>query len=710
MRSRVLIAVLATLAGLITIPFGASARGSFDHLHPGGFTPLREKVPVNFVFVGYEPDQVKRSKFLAGLPDRYRPQVRSKMFYGLPSDLGIGYSYDYDVTYTNSAFEDRFFGTLSTLADPAPRTVYQQDYNAQATNVLNVRQNHFIDAPTVEQWLIDNAPYGVDTTQDTLFFINWWGRDDFKFHLYTKTDEPDPDTGYNFGIERESRKVIAWGGTTAADEENGVRGTHRVWFYDLSAGPESWTDNWNVDDADLDGNGERDYRMPAIWEYLTPGGDRNRRKLTGDLAKIARYVGIDLLFTTSPLYPPALTPPRMPNSINLDINTYEAWPGVDASNRYLDATLVRDEEAELLRLPTTLDRQDLALTGRAEFCFLRWVKGKICFRNRPQYPDAGANLFLYGALNRGRFTNGGGEYEATIFNYATDFDAGGGLLGYADDNWLDGTQSSVFAFVDPTIVEFGYGLSTTDDPRGRPPRGHEPPARRLRLPEEARLRPLRPLLLRVVGRRVELDHELHRPELGLQPVRPGQPLAHHRGRLPDQHQRDRCRRPGQRRRRRRHGRVARRRRRGRAGAGRVPSSRLRWRVRPRQGRLRARQARRIGRGGPRADRHAGVVRPAAGQAGRRDQRDADVRLGRQAGSAFAPRASVGPAASCVQWTGDATAPVATSCVRHDRGGGPVGELHERARRWGLGRPAGSQRVVGRDPAGPDAVHAPRAVR
>ncbi len=462
MRSRVLIAVLATLAGSIAIPFGAGARVSFDHLNPGGLTPLREKVPVNFVFVGYQPDQVKRSKFLSTLPDRYRPQIRSKRYYGLPSDMGIGYTYDYDVSYTSPAFEDRFFGTLSALADPAPRTVFQQDYNDQRTNVLNVTQNHLIDAPTVERWLIDHAPSGVDTRQNTLFFINWWGRDDFKFHLYTKTDEPDPDTGLNFGVERESRKVIAWGGTTAADEESGLggRGTNRVWFYDLSAGPESWTDNWNVDDADLDGNGERDYRMPAVWEYLTPGGDRKERKLTGDLAKIARYVGIDLLFTTSPLYTPALTPPRMPNSINLDLNTYEAWPGVDASFRYIDADLVRDEQSELLRLPTTLDRQDLELKGRAEFCFLRWVRGRICFRHRPQYPDGFANLFLYGALNRGRFTNGGGQYEATVFNYATDF-AAGGLLGYADDNWLDGTQSSVFAFVDPTIVEFGYGLSTT---------------------------------------------------------------------------------------------------------------------------------------------------------------------------------------------------------------------------------------------------------
>ena len=138
MRSRVLIAVLATLAGLMTIPSGANARGSFDHLHPGGVTPLREQVPVNFVFVGYEPDQVARAKFLAKLPERYRPQVRSKMFYGLPSDMGIGYTYDFQVTFADAAFEDQFFGALSGLADPAPLTLFQQAYNDQKSNVLDV--------------------------------------------------------------------------------------------------------------------------------------------------------------------------------------------------------------------------------------------------------------------------------------------------------------------------------------------------------------------------------------------------------------------------------------------------------------------------------------------------------------------------------------------------------------------------------------------
>ena len=35
------------------------------------------------------------------------------------------------------------------------------------------------------------------------------------------------------------------------------------------------------------------------------------------------------------------------------------------------------------------------------------------------------------------------------------------LLGFADDNWVDGTQSFVFSFVSNAVVESGYGLTTT---------------------------------------------------------------------------------------------------------------------------------------------------------------------------------------------------------------------------------------------------------
>jgi len=327
-------AMVAALAAGVAPASGASASAPrLRNLDPGGPARLSERVPVNLVFVGYGRDQVSERRVLAGLPTSYKPVVRSRLLYGVTERLGISYTYDYDVTYASSGYEDRFFSTLSRLARAAPLTELQQAYNDQEHNVLEVTDNHHIDAPTVERWLAGHPPAGVDTRQDTIFFVNWYGRPDFKFHVYTKTDEPDPDTGTNFG-ELDSRKLIAWGGTTPDDEENGLGTLRRVWFYDLSAGPESWTDNWNVDGDDVP-----DYRMPPIWEY-TKGGFRAPSALSGDLAKVARYVGLNLLFTSSPLYPPYLTPPAQPDSVNIDSNTYEGIPGFDASRQLIKPGLV----------------------------------------------------------------------------------------------------------------------------------------------------------------------------------------------------------------------------------------------------------------------------------------------------------------------------------------------------------------------------------
>jgi len=141
--------------------------------------------------------------------------------------------------------------------------------------------------------------------------------------------------GFNFGEERDSRKLIAWGGTTADDEESGLGSTERIWFHDLSAGPDSFTDNWNVDDPDLTGDRVEDYRLPPIWEYYAADGYRDESKLTGDHSKVSRYVALDLMFTSSPLYPPQFTPRLLPRRINLDVNTVEGLPGVNASRRNL---------------------------------------------------------------------------------------------------------------------------------------------------------------------------------------------------------------------------------------------------------------------------------------------------------------------------------------------------------------------------------------
>jgi hypothetical protein len=105
------------------------------------------------------------------------------------------------------------------------------------------------------------------------------GRTDFIDHVYTKFGEPDPDTGFDFGVNRDSRKIIAWGGTTADDEETGLggRGERRAWFFALSAGPEAWGGSYEITSPDIDGDGEADYRIPAAWEYAATASVRRRR-------------------------------------------------------------------------------------------------------------------------------------------------------------------------------------------------------------------------------------------------------------------------------------------------------------------------------------------------------------------------------------------------------------------------------------------------
>ena len=465
MRRRIaltlIIPLVAATVGVSAPPATAAPKPSYAYLHPGGQPRLTERVPVNVVFLGYEPAQVGKAAFLSGLPKKYEPVVRSRLFYGVTEKLGITYSYDYHVSYGSTAYENRFFGELSRLATPAPLTLFQQAYNDEATNVLDITDNHFIDAPSVEKWLALHPPTGVDTRRNTVFLINWHGRKDFKFHVYTKFGEPDPDTGYDFGVNRESRKLIAWGGTTADDEETGLGSTRRVWFHDLSAGPESWTSNFDVTNADLDGNGVEDYRMPPTWEY-TAGGYRAPAALTGDLTKITRYVALDLLMTTSPLYPVELPTAQPPRSINLDNNTYEGWAGVDASATYIKPKLLLEELSELRwRNRLDEDQQDLPYDAKAQECYLGVLSDTSC------YPDEGldafANLFLFNRANLDRALDDEGrvDYEVPMFNYAVGPGVDVPALGFADDDWTTGTQSYVFSFVSPDVVESGYGLTTT---------------------------------------------------------------------------------------------------------------------------------------------------------------------------------------------------------------------------------------------------------
>ena len=83
------------------------------------------------------------------------------------------------------------------------------------------------------------------------------------------------------------------------------------------------------------------------------------------------------------------------------------------------------------------------------------------------YPELGypsfANLFLQNTfqLRRTQDDQGRVDYELPIFNYSLPDRLGAPFLGFADDNYRDGTQSYVFNLLSDEIIESGYGLTTT---------------------------------------------------------------------------------------------------------------------------------------------------------------------------------------------------------------------------------------------------------
>lgn len=458
------------IAGLLLLaPAGLAGPPALGALQPGGVRQIEQTLDVNIVFVGYEAGtgarDINHAAFTAGLPAAYRSINRYPSYYGATQWTGLRFNFNYNIVYAPAAYEDSFFSFLSGIAAPQPLSAYQQAYNAQTAKALVVAGNHWIDPVAVEKYLAANPPAGVDTRKYTVFFINWYGRAGFKHHVYVKQNEPDPETGYNFGLSRQSRKMIAWGGTSVDDPQDGMGalGVRRIWFHDLSAGPEYWTGNWNVMTGDIDGDGVTDYRMPPVWEYgsAKPGLYRAFNNLSADLGLITRYVAIDLLFTASPLYKPAISAPKLPEKVQLDINVFQGESGVDGK-AYFNPPLIA---TNLNRLQPwnqfSVQLNDAVFTSKARDAYMGFATGKSTYGKR-LFGIGFGDLFLFSLDHLMQYIDGDPDYEVPVFNYSIPaaLDTGG-LLGFSDDNWSDGTQSFVFTFMSPVIRSLGYGSTTT---------------------------------------------------------------------------------------------------------------------------------------------------------------------------------------------------------------------------------------------------------
>ncbi len=450
-------AILFIVLSLVTSSaLAAPDGGSTAGLKPGQAQTFEQKVPIQIVFLGYDQGKINKNQMLNQLPETYAPVVRYPQFYGLPGrDIGLNFKFDYKVTFANSNLTRKFFQYLGSIGTPGDPTLFQTAYNDMANNVLDVTGPVlYIDAPSVENWLAKNIP-NMNPKGYTIVYINWYGRQDFKFHVYTKTDVADPDTGYNFGEQRASRKIIAWGGSSS-----------RLWFYDLSAGPESWTGNYDVDNEDVDGDGVADYRMPPIWEY-TQGGYHKPSALSTDLGLVARFVGINLLFTSSPLYDPMVTAPGLNGDKIVHINMMEDDPASQGTD-WINTTFVRNQLRSFepyYDWRVRLQDYDPIDAGarRSLQIFGGTLQEDDCWNS---FGTPFAQLFCYFDANRATYLPAYGptDYVAPIYAFNTTGATLGdqfGLLGFADDNWVDGTQSYVFAFDAAEYRSLGYGFSTT---------------------------------------------------------------------------------------------------------------------------------------------------------------------------------------------------------------------------------------------------------
>lgn len=454
----VLAAALVLAAGLT--PHAQSQNGSrarfgpFNGLEPGEFVVHKQRVPLEIVLVGFGNKPVKNEDIFAMLPETYQPIVRYPQFYGLNGrEMGLSFEFSHSVTRRSAAFERQFFQFLAKAGTEGPPTAFQLDYNAQVHNVLDVTGPVlFIDGPTVERWLDRHDPSSSKGYK--VYFINWYGRPDFRFHVYTKTDDPDPDTGHVFG-NRGNRAMNSWGGSSS-----------RTWFYDFSAGPEANTANWNVDDADVDGDGLDDYLIPPIWEYA-PNGYAPLAALGLDIGLLTRYVAINLLFTTSPLYDPMITAPGPGGRRVVDMTMFEDDPassGLDWINTKF-AKERWDRFQPYYKWKTGL-RDVAPIDAGAKNALDTFTLNNVTAGCWQGIGSPFAQLFCYFAENLGLYVPEykPQDYVTPVFSFNTTEEGLGAqfrLLGFADDNWVDGTQSFVFSFDADVYRAAGYGFTGT---------------------------------------------------------------------------------------------------------------------------------------------------------------------------------------------------------------------------------------------------------
>jgi hypothetical protein len=180
---------------------------------------------------------------------------------------------------------------------------------------------------------------------------------------------------------------------------------------------------------------------------------------------VTRFVGINLLFTPSPLYDPLATAPGVGGNRIIHIVVFEDDPKSRGTD-WINASAIQSQFETYFPYytwqvnVTSVDPIDEG-ARRALRIFAEVRERDDCWQD---FGTPFAQLFCYFNLNLDKYIPAYGEadYVLPIFAFNTTDENLGvqtGLLGFADDDWMSGTQTFVFEFGTAGYRDLGYGLS-----------------------------------------------------------------------------------------------------------------------------------------------------------------------------------------------------------------------------------------------------------
>ena len=410
---------------------------------------------MNIVTIGYPRGSIDTNRLVSMLPVDGTPIIEFPAFRGRSYAVGDEFRYQYRVLSADRALEDAFFDHLAHGGTVGAPDFYQSAYNAEIHNSLDVGPKvRFIDAQDTERWLEDNAEasLNINPRDYTVFLIDWSSRPDFQFHVYTNRSNPDPDTGTDARVTLSQPHVRAWGGTSGP-----------TWFLDLSAGPVYTDGSFDVDDADLNGNGTADFRLPPIWDY-GHAGYRAFDDLTGDLAKTIRYVAIDELFAASPLFDPLATQPLPGEGKQLALDIFEGDPNTNGLALVHPSLVVAQLQRLQPYVPISMSVQDLPLTGGALNAYEIGSLANITPDCWNTFGDPFTEFFCYFRGNYPSYfptTTQSVVIPEVAFTVADNPTQRLGFVGNTDDDYATGSPSLIEMFDDAPLRASNHGYAYT---------------------------------------------------------------------------------------------------------------------------------------------------------------------------------------------------------------------------------------------------------